>query len=240
MTMLVAVWAAILSGFVYNNLKKYFAGQLTYPWVVHIHAAFFVGWLLLFTAQIALVRRGDLATHRRLGALGMWLAPVMVILGVSTAIVTERLKFGTLVSDPRFLSVMFADMLIFGGLVVAAMRMRNQTAAHKRLMLIATLVITDAGFGRWLSPMIGQWTGQTNYWEFQKLSAGAWPFIRFQFLPAYTLIALVGAFDLVTRRRFHPAYVRALEWCVPVHLLALWLYYQPFWQSIAVHIIGLA
>src|SRR5262249_37344454 len=136
--MLVAIWLVILSGFIDNNVKKYQAGQLSYPWIVYVHAAFFVAWLILFTAQIIFVQNGDFATHRKMGMLVMCLAAVMVLLGVSTEIVTERLKFGTTTSDSRFLSVMFADMLVFGGLVAAAMLWRNQPSAHKRLILIAT------------------------------------------------------------------------------------------------------
>ncbi len=142
--MLVAVWLSILSGFVYNNEQIYRTGHLTYPWIVHIHAAFFVGWLLLFTAQLVLVRRGQVSTHRRLGMFGAGLAAVMVAFGVITAILTEQLKFGTPASDLPFLIVMFADMLVFGGLVTTGILLRRSPAAHKRLMLIATLVLTDA------------------------------------------------------------------------------------------------
>lgn len=237
-SMLVAIWLAILSGFVYNNVQKYLAGKFTYPWIVHIHAMFFVGWLVLFTWQSILVRRNQVGTHRRLGMFGAGLAAVMVVLGVMTAIITEQLKFGTPASDPPFLSVMFGDMLVFGGLVSTGMLMRRSPAAHKRLMLIATLVLTDAGFGRWLSPKIAEWTGQKNYWEFKTAVEGAWPFIRFQLLPVYTLIAAVGAFDLFTRKRLHPAYVQTIACCLPIHLLAGWLYFQPFWKSIALWIIG--
>lgn len=236
--MLVAVWLAILSGFVHNNVQKYFAGKLTYPWIVHIHGAVFFGWLVLFTSQLILVRRDQVSIHRRLGVFGAGLAAVMVVLGVMTAIVTEQVKFGTPASDPPFLSVMFADMLVFGGLVTTGMCLRQSPVDHKRLMLIATLVLTDAGFGRWLSPKIVEWTGQKNYWEFQTFGEGAWPFIRFQLLPAYTLIAAVGWFDLFTRKRLRPAYVYALACCFPIHLLAGWLYFQPFWKSIALRIVG--
>jgi len=236
--MLVVVWLAILSGFIYNNVRKYLAGNLTYPWIVHIHAVFFVGWLLLFTAQVVLVRRSQVGTHRRLGVFGAALAAVMVVLGVATAIMTEQFKFGTAASDPPFLSVMFADMLVFGGLTAAGMRMRSAPAAHKRLMLIATLVLTDAGFGRWLSPAISDWTAQKNYWELKTFAEGAWPFVRFQLLPAYTLITALGVFDLFTRRRLHPVYLRAIAYCLPLHLLAGWLYFQPFWRLVAVQILG--
>jgi hypothetical protein len=236
--MLVVVWLAILSGFGYNNVQKYLAVKLTYPWIVHIHSVFFVGWLVLFTAQMVLVRRDQVDTHRRLGVFGAGLASVMVVLGVMTAIMTEQIKFGTAASDPPFLSVMLGDMLVFGGLVTAGMLMRRSPAAHKRVMLIATLVLTDAGFGRWLSPKIVEWMGLKNYWELKTFSEGAWPFIRFQLLPVYTLIAALGAFDLFTRKRLHPVYLRAIAWSLPIHLLAGWLYFQPFWKSAALRIIG--
>lgn len=237
-TMVVMVWAAILSGFIYNNLRKLLDGTLTYPWIVHIHAVAFVAWLFFFTMQVLFVRYGRVATHRRIGWFGAGLAALMVALGVMTAITTEKLKFGTPAADTRFLSVMFADMLAFGGLVAAAVLLRRSPAGHKRLMLVATLVLTDAGFGRWFSPVIGEWMGQTNFWEIHTLAEGAWPFVRFQLLPAYVLISAVGVFDLITRRRLHPAYLAALGWCVPLHLLAGWLYFQPFWSTIAVRIIG--
>ena len=236
--MLFVVWLAILSGFAYNNVQKYLKGTFTYPWIVHIHAAFFTGWLLLFTAQMVLVHRGKVSTHRRLGIYGAALAAAMVFLGVMTAIMTEQIKFGTPASDPPFLSVMLADMLVFGGLITAAIRARRIPATHKRLILIATLVLTDAGFGRWLSPKIVEWAGLKNYWDLKTFAEGAWPFIRFQLLPVYTLIAALGAFDLITQKRLHPAYVRAIACCLPIHILAGWLYFQPFWRSIALQLIG--
>jgi len=236
--MLLAIWAAIVSGFGAHNFTKYMAGQLTYPWIVHIHGAVFTGWLVLFTLQMLFVRRGQIALHRRIGMFGAGLAALVVVLGVATAIITEQLKFGTPASDPKFIGVMFSDMLVFGGLAAAGIILRANPAAHKRLMLVAVLLMTDAGFGRWLSPQIVKWTGVKNYWDLQTFADGGWLFIRFQLLPAYTLIAAVGIYDLITRKRIHPAYCWAVAFSLPIHLLAGWLYFQPFWHSIALRIIG--
>ncbi len=145
--MLIAAWLAILSGFVCNNVKKHVAGQLTYPWIVHIHAA-----------QLILVHRGQVGVHRRLGMFGAGLATLMVVLGVITAIVTEQIKFGTPASNPHFLSVMFADMLVFGGLVTTAALLRRAPAAHKRLLLVATFVLTDAGLA--VGSVQRSWSGR--------------------------------------------------------------------------------
>ncbi|MBL8210704.1 MAG: hypothetical protein JNK87_08335 [Bryobacterales bacterium] len=236
--MVAAIWTIILSGFAYNNVNKYLAGQLSYPWIVPIHAAFFFAWLAFLAVQTLLVRRDQAATHRRLGIFGAGLASAMVLLGVATAIVTERLKFGTPAADTRFLSVMFADMLVFGSLVAAGMIARNRPAAHKRLMLLSTVLLTDAGFGRWLSHRLAAALGNRNFWEIQTLADGAWPFVSFQLLPMYALVAVIGLYDLLTRKRLNPAYLAAVAWSIPIHLLAGWLYFQPFWLTAAARIIG--
>jgi hypothetical protein len=232
------VWAVIAAGFGYRNIHKFIDGTLTYPWVVHVHAAFFVGWLVFFTVQILLVRQQKLSSHRRWGMAGAGLAGTMVVLGVFTGILTESLKFGTPDADARYLSVMFADMLVFASLIAAAILWRSHPAAHKRLILVATLVLTDAGFGRWLSPAMSDWIGGKNFWDIPTFAEAAWPFFRHQYLPAYVLMASVGLYDLATRRRLHPAYVAGVAWCVLVDLLGGWLYYQPFWNNIALGIIG--
>jgi uncharacterized integral membrane protein len=61
------VWVAVLSGFgtdTFNHLSKY---GLDYPLIVHFHAVAFVGYLALFTAQVALIRTARADIHRRLG-----------------------------------------------------------------------------------------------------------------------------------------------------------------------------
>ncbi len=236
LVMVVLVWAAILSGFLYKNVNKYLDGTLSYPWVVHAHGVAFFLWLIFFTTQVLLIGRGSVSWHRRLGPFGAVLAAIMVVSGVHTGIVTQRpiyAQFGATI-----LSGIFADMICFGSLVMAGILLRGSPAAHKRLMLVATLGLTVAGFGRWLSPAIDRWLGVPTYWFFPTFSEGAWPFIRFQVLPAYTLIAAIGVYDLLTRRRLHPAYVAAVAWCLPIQVLSGWLYYQPFWKQVAGRILG--
>jgi hypothetical protein len=235
--MVLLAWAAILSGFLYKNVNKFMEGTLTYPWVVHLHGILYSLWLIYFTAQVLLIGRGSVSLHRKLGPFGAALAAVMVVSGVYTGIVTESLRYGK-PYEATILSGIFADMICFGSLVTAGILLRGSPAAHKRLMLVATLGLTVAGFGRWMSPAIDRWLGVQTYWVFPTFSEGAWPFIRFQVLPAYTLIVAIGVYDLFTRRRLHPAYVAAVAWCLPIQLFSGWLYYQPFWNQIARRILG--
>ena len=59
-------------------------------------------------------------------------------------------------APPDFLAVQLSDMLAFGTLSAAALLLRKDMAAHKRLMLLGTLYISDAGFARWLGDSLGE------------------------------------------------------------------------------------
>lgn len=56
------------------------------PWV-------FVGFLTLFTAQVALIRNGRADIHRRLGVAGAALAGLMLVLGPATAIIVDAGRY---------------------------------------------------------------------------------------------------------------------------------------------------
>ena len=84
---------AVLSGFgtdTFNHLSKY---GLDYPLIVHFHAVAFVGYLALFTVQVALIRTARADIHRRLGIAGAALAAIMVVLGPATALVVDAGRF---------------------------------------------------------------------------------------------------------------------------------------------------
>src|SRR6185437_1643940 len=80
--LLLFAWAATVSGFGYDMVQRSAQGTLNFPPIVHIHAVAFVGWLVLITVQILLVRTKNLALHKKLGLVSFGLIPVMVILGV--------------------------------------------------------------------------------------------------------------------------------------------------------------
>src|SRR5690242_6603851 len=143
----VLIWAGILFGFV-PEMIQHVREHRPFPLIVHLHAVAFVGWLVLLTAQVLLIRFARHDIHRRLGLFGAGLAAVMIVLGPATAFYMQRVHFGTAESDPPFLAVQLTDILAFAGLVAAGIALRGTPAAHKRLMLLATLYISDAGFAR--------------------------------------------------------------------------------------------
>jgi hypothetical protein len=106
------------------------------------HGVASTAWLVLLFAQTLLIRSARIELHRTLGIAGAVLAAAMVTLGVSVAI--QGAAQGTLGvrfhQEPlQFLIVPLGQILIFGVLVAVAIALRRRPAAHKRLMVIATL-----------------------------------------------------------------------------------------------------
>jgi hypothetical protein len=89
LALLVLTWAGIVSGFGLDVIDHFRHETRAYPLITHLHALLFVGWLMLFTVQMMLVRGKRLDLHRRLGMAMAWLVPVMVVVGLATAWTTS-------------------------------------------------------------------------------------------------------------------------------------------------------
>ena len=221
------IWFGVLNGFVPEIVNHIRSNKPPYPFIIHVHAVAFVGWLVLLTAQVLLIRRGRHDLHRRLGMAGMALAAAMIVIGPATAIVMQRYHWGTPQSDPAFLAVQLTDILAFAGLAGAAFALRSDPSAHKRLILLATLYIADAGFARFLGDGIHGIFGDA-----------LWPYQPALYLSNDLLILGIGAYDFATRRRLHPAYVAGLVWVAANQLGAILLESSPAWKAFAVKLIG--
>jgi len=118
----------------------------------HLHGAVFTSWIVLFFVQTVLVARRRTDIHRRLGVAGAVLAFVVFITGVTVSVETLRRGGGTHIAEPHaFLAIPLGDMITFALLVAAAVVLRRQTDAHKRLMLLATISVLTAAVARGLA-----------------------------------------------------------------------------------------
>jgi len=220
------IWFGILMGFVPELIHHYHSDEAAYTWVMPYHGTAFVGWLVLFTVQVLLARSGAMRVHRTLGLIAVGLVPTMIVLGTMAAFISERRDLGTPASDPAFMSLMLGDMVVFAGIASAGLILRGSPVAHKRLMLLSTIILTDAGYGRWWQPSLHRMFGD-----------GFWQFWVENYLGPIVLILLAGAYDLATRRRLHPAYVWAAVWVFGFELVASYLYVSPWWTNVATGLI---
>ena len=144
----IAAWVTLGFGiFILVGISSFDA-----PWWVHLHAVSFVAWIVLYVLQNRLVVNGELERHRRLGKIGAYLAVWMVIVGllVTPATISAG-RVPPFFTPAIFLALDTVNILCFGGLVLAALRMRARSDWHKRLMLCATISVIAPAFGRLLA-----------------------------------------------------------------------------------------
>lgn len=117
--------------------------------LVHVHGALFSCWILLLIVQITLVSAGRVKWHMLLGIFGMILAASMVLIGFATLIGVVRRH----AVFPMGLDHLFADDVLqlstFAVLISWAFLARKDAAAHKRLVILATVALLGPALARW-------------------------------------------------------------------------------------------
>lgn len=163
--------------------------------ILAVHGIVFTAWMVLFLAQAALVSARRVAWHRSLGSAAFCLPPLMIALGVIAAVdaLGRGVRIGTL-DAATSLAIPLWNITAFAIVIFAAWKARRRPDAHKRLVLLATIGLSDAALGRLPWAQVGIPT-----------AAGA-------VIGLATLILLVVAYDLATLRRVH----RSTMWAAPV------------------------
>ncbi|MFN3370876.1 MAG: hypothetical protein ACK4Z0_05045 [Sphingomonadaceae bacterium] len=135
--------AVVIGGFL--NLWLQGVTSFAAPWPVHVHAVVFMGWVGLFALQVWLATRGPLALHRRLGWIAVAWIPLLLVVGTATIVRVMRLGTTPPMWTPAYFLVMNMMALVaFAILTAAAIRLRRETAWHRRLIFcgMAALAIT--------------------------------------------------------------------------------------------------
>jgi hypothetical protein len=191
--------------------------------IVHIHGAVFSSWILLLITQVSLVSAGRVDIHRKLGLAGFGLACLMVILGCLAATNSLTRGFsppGSGIDPKTFYAIPLGDMVIFATLIFFAYRARSNPAAHKRLILIATIALMDAPTGR---PPFVTITGHPHM-----DGAFTWLFLL-----------LLVAYDLWSTRRVHRATIWAGLFMIIVQQVRFPIGMSSTWHAFASWILTL-
>jgi len=174
------------------------------PWILYMHGAVFSGWVLFFIVQSALVRVRKVRVHRTLGWFGVGLGTIIPVLGLSTAITMDRFNiahFHELQASP-FLAIQLNDMICFAALFALAVVWRRKPELHRRLILMASCVLTSAAFARF---------------PFVPLHMAYWC------VDGLILLGIVR--DLLVNRRVHRVYLYALPIMILTQTTAMHLYF---------------
>jgi hypothetical protein len=118
--------------------------------LVHLHGAVFSAWIILFVVQSSLVAAGNVRLHRKLGWLGAVLAVLMVVLGTLAPFGTLRrgAELPSFFTPKSFLFGNVIGIVIFGAYVSGAVWKRNNRKVHKRVLLIANVMLMPPALSR--------------------------------------------------------------------------------------------
>lgn len=218
--MSLAIAVNVVAGFVFFLA----IGQSSFgaPWWVHVHAVTMMGWVGLYVTQNFLVWRGQLANHRQLGLLvaawSVWMVPVGLAV---TAMNVHTHRSPPFFAADFFLAMDWLNIVVFAGLVWTAVRLRQRSDWHKRLMLGGMITLMGPGVGR-LLPL---------------------PLLRENVIWAILLVQLVYfaiamLYDRRTQGRVHPAWYWGLGLQVAFALLINPLAALPPFQALVQSIAG--
>jgi len=194
--MATAVIVTVFAGFAPTfDLRGSFTQDRPMSFLLHVHGIVFSAWVSIFLFQTLLIARGSRALHQRLGWIAVGIAATMVILVVA-AMIEQLRRMGGFPPPPLALALSAFDIAVFAILVGAAIHYRKQPDWHKRFMLSATILLLGAPMFRVVIHYVG-------IADMSKVGIISTLLVDAFFLPCF-------AYDLVTRRRIHPAYFAAL------------------------------
>jgi uncharacterized membrane protein YozB (DUF420 family) len=193
---------------------------------LHLHAGIFTAWLLLFVTQTALVRADRRELHRRLGVLGLVVAIAIVTINFMTVIEAIDSGRASPVGPPiPRLYLALSASLLAGGFVFAGLYWRRNPAAHKRLMLVATISM--------MGPAMNRFTRQFDLTTLLDMDRVA--------IALTATLALYGVCmlnDYRTQRRVHPVYLIGAGIVMASRALAEVVPATAAWQKFASWVLG--
>jgi hypothetical protein len=214
------LWTSIVLGIVV--LWGFGPTYFLRPWIttrdlslpIHVHAVVFIGWIVLFIVQAALVSSDRTRVHRRVGTVGLLLAAGVVLIGVVIPIVATQARVQAWRSLPdtaatfSFIASSNASSpILFGVFAAGGFAWRRRPEIHKRLMLLASIAIINAAVARTLDDF--GWPIVLGPFGF---IAPTGPFMRMSALTSagflnmwvFPFIGALVLYDIRTTRRVHP------------------------------------
>jgi len=216
---LTAFWIIIGVGFGFD-LHNYLHESPPVPTIVHFHAVATTLWLLLVTVLVLLVEAGNVKLHRLLGWFAAGFAAIVVVIAPLSELSWQALNLNTPGAlPPQFLSIAFAG--VFGLLLLLpyGILLRRNPAAHRRVMMLAAIAMSDAGFSRMVSlvaPAPTSFLGTYLFYEGGNL----------------ILVLFMLLWDW-KRDRVMKQFVQAALLLVGVEVAGTCLYFNPTWQQIS-------
>lgn len=168
-------------------------GSFHAPLIVHLHGLAAFCWVALFLLQPTLIRLNAFPVHQLAGMAAIPVAGMVLIGGAGTGVFAVRRDLAAGMGDFAYASIVgtVAGLVIFFCLVVAGILNRQRPETHKRLMVLATIILLWPAWFR----LRHIFPGIPN------------PEVTLALLAADSLILIVMARDKLAEGRVHPVYL---------------------------------
>lgn len=190
-------------------------GPASLPLLYHLHGLIFLTWFVFFTLQANLIGNQRPKLHQTLGRLSVILAILMLLTGyfmMRSAYSNPAFGIG---SNSHDASMMFplTDLINFTLVFTLGLFHRTNGVAHKRLMLLAGILILDPAVARLVE------------------AVGA----QFVFIPIIELglFAALLAYDRIKLKRLHWTSLLGLSLFFAAMAAKLMLASRPAWVDLA-------
>ncbi len=132
-----------LTGFSTTFILPMARGTFTTPTIIHIHGALAFSWICLFIVQSTLVKTNKVATHMTLGYVVFIVALGLTVTFIPVGLYQIEREQAQGLGQTAISSIVgtVTSAIIFLSLVIFGMLKRKQSATHKRLMLLATILL---------------------------------------------------------------------------------------------------
>jgi hypothetical protein len=195
------------------------------PLVVHLHAAVMASWVSLLAVQATLALSGRIDLHRKWGMASLVVGPLVLIMLIAITISRQNAAAGTPAAAivNNILFVQIRAIVLFPLFFIWGLRARvTDPQTHKRMMLLATLMLLDAAIARmtWLP-----------YNQFPR---------DYLAIHVYLLALLVPAllYDLIKLRRIHRAWVWGLALMLPWVVATEFAWGSQWWRQFGPKLVG--
>ncbi len=210
---------AVLAGFAKTFIAPSIAGTFTAPTAVYLHGAFAFSWIILFFIQTLLIRSGNYRIHMNFGIAGIFIAlgTAFTMLPVGMYAAHKELKLG--LGDTAISGIVgsVTSAIMFLAIVTTGIFNRKNGEAHKRLMLLATLVVL--------------WPA---WFRFRHYFPGiARPDIWFAVVLADSWILISCIWDKQTNGRIHPVLKYVGIFIILEHTIEVIFFDSAGWRVIA-------
>jgi hypothetical protein len=215
---IVALFAVVV-GFFTTYISPSFRGSFTAPVIVHIHGAFAFAWVLLFLMQTLTVKYRNFKLHKTFGYFGFFVALGILTTMLPTGLfqVKRDLAKGMGQTAVSQIVGVLTTAIMFGSFVAAGFIFRKIPKVHKRLLLLATIVL--------LWPA---WFRFRHYFP-----SVPRPDIWFGVVLADSLILIAWMADKATYGKVHPALLYGGLLVILEHIFEVLSFDNSPWRSLA-------